>query len=322
MNDHTNSVFSQNKDIIKTLLSENEQIGIVISDRHSIDNIGASLSLYLSLSALSKNVQVISKTDPLIEYSYLVGVDKIKKSFDGLTKTLTISVPYREGEIEKVSYNEEGDRLNLNLFGSESGITFLDSDIRFIRKGSTPSLIIAIGIDKFSSLQALAGLDKSVRVINIDRSVHNEFYGDVIFVDPSFSSFSEIVSKIIEDNLLPIDIDIAQNLLDGINFATNNFNSPTTSMHAFESAAILMRNGARRKTQETRGQIKNVEFNRKPFKTPLPSRSPFNATDQLVTTPVVDDAFSPLPKDLAPKTDEIPSDWLAPKVFKGSKNQQ
>ena len=58
------------------------------------------------------------------------------------------------------------------------------------------------------------------------------------------------MSEQVADLLLSLgydfDADTAQNLLNGISAATNNFQSPATSYLAFEIAAILLRKGAKR----------------------------------------------------------------------------
>ncbi len=91
-------------------------------------------------------------------------------------------------------------------------------------------------------------------MINIDRNPLSPLMGDVAIIDPSFSSVSEIVAQVILEMGYMMDPDAAQNLLDGVLFATQNFTSPTTSAYAFESAGFLLQNGAKRKEQVARPQ--------------------------------------------------------------------
>jgi nanoRNase/pAp phosphatase (c-di-AMP/oligoRNAs hydrolase) len=239
------SLISSEKDTLLSSLSAGT-IGIVIGDRQNLDTVASALSLYLSLRASGKEVQIISKRDITVELSSLFGVGKIEKSFSGRTKMLTISVPYREGEIEKVSYNIETDRLNVNLFAEENGISFRESDIQYIRKGSSPEAVFVFGTASISELDGL--LDGGAKVINIDNSRQNTLFGDVVLVDSVFSSTAEIVSEVIAELGLILDVDIAQNLLDGITFATRNFTSPETSAYAFEATGFLLMNGAQRRS--------------------------------------------------------------------------
>ncbi len=302
-----NSVFSQNRDFLTSLISENQEIGIIIGEPHNLDRIAAGLSLYLVLKQIGKDVQVVSGKDPIIEFSNLVGIDKIRKEFTGMTKNFTISLPYKEGEIEKVSYKIEGNRLNINLFAGENKITFSEKDIDYIRSGANPSLIFIVSIastDKFSSL---VGSNSEVKVVNIDNDQLNSAYGDVVYNSNSFSSVSEIVGKIIQDLGLPVDIDSAQNLLDGILSATENFSSYSTSAYAFEAASFMLKHGAKRHalTGESYGKTRNFS--------------------ETITPPVKNNTREYI-DEYEEKTEDdsssVPQDWFAPKIFKGASKKQ
>ncbi len=156
-----------------------------------------------------------------------------------------MSFPYHDGDIEKVSYNIEGDRLNVNLFAEEQGIRFTEKDITYIRQGASPQLIFTVGVSQAVEIQGL--VDSGVKIVNIDNSAGNGMFGQVNIVDPTASSLSEIVAKIAQDLNLQVEFDVAQNLLDGITAATQNFSSPKTSPVAFEMAGFLLQKGAIRK---------------------------------------------------------------------------
>lgn len=241
-----NSIIKTQAGLIRELLDSTQDIGIILGESQGVDSVAAGLSLYLVLTQDGKNVQIVSKKEPMVEVSNLVGVNKIAKSFEGNTKILTISVPYREGEIEKVSYNIEGTKLNVNLFAEENGISFSERDVEYIKKGSSPSLIITVGVSTEAELDDLVD-PSGVKTIHIDRNPVNPLLGDVALIDPAFSSLSEIVATLIRELSLPFDVDAFQNLMDGITYATRNFTLPATSAFAFEAAGFLLQNGARRK---------------------------------------------------------------------------
>ena len=339
-----NSLITNQKEQIKELIDTSSSIGIVVSENQDIDTVAAALGLYLVLKSNGKNVQVVSKKTPAVEVSNLVGVDKILKSFSGNTKILTISVPYREGEIEKVSYNIEDTRLNVNLFAETSGITFDESEIQYIKKGSSLSLVITIGIANENELSDLGDL-KAVKTIHLDKNPLNSLSGDVSIVDPSFSSLSEIVAELVNELNLGYDLDAFQNLLDGIAYATRNFTSQTASPYAFEAAGFLLQNGAKRKEgrrddrfpreeQFLHKRLQKQTFNQttrpnwprpvlnpttKSFQDPSKSfdssdRAPFDRTQDRQGRPI-DEVESVE----SAGTGEIPNDWFLPKVFKGSR---
>ena len=268
------SLISSEKDTLLASLSAGT-IGIVIGERQNLDTVASALSLYLSLRASGKEVQIISKRDITVELSSLFGAGKIEKSFSGRTKTLTISVPYREGEIEKVSYNIETDRLNVNLFAEENGISFRESDIQYIRKGSSPEVIFVFGAASLSELEGIIDVSAGgAKIVNIDNSRQNTLFGDIVLVESIFSSVSEIVSETIAELGLVLDVDIAQNLLDGITFATRNFTNPQTSAYAFESAGFLLMNGAQRKNQgQGQVQVQDRGFDQRRQRVPQGARN-------------------------------------------------
>lgn len=238
-------IISQQKQAIEGLLAENPSVGVIVSSHQNMDVVAAALSLQLIFQDSGKNSQIVSSKEPIVEYSSLVGVDQLTKNFSGVTKTLTVSFPYKEGEIEKVSYNIEGDRLNVNLFGGETGISLQEKDIKYIKSGSSPSLLFIIGARDISEIQEY--VESGAKIVNIDNDVANTLYGDVALVDASFSSISEMVAKLALDLNLQVEFDVAQNLLDGVSFATQNFLSPKTSPLAFEVTGLLLQKGAIRR---------------------------------------------------------------------------
>ncbi len=245
----TSSLIKNQHNQVRELIDSAASIGVIIGDAQNVDSVAAALSIYLILETYGKNVQIISKKQPTVEVSNLVGIDRVADGFSGVAKTLTISVPYREGEIEKVSYNIEGDRLNVNLFAEENGITFSERDVEYIRKGSSPDLIITVGVTNDEDIKGFVDVS-NVKIINIDRNPLNTATGDVSLIDPSFSSLSEVVTSIAMDMNFPADVDAYQNLMDGIVSSTNNFTAPATSGFAFEAAGFLLQNGAKRKQIE------------------------------------------------------------------------
>ncbi len=306
-----NSLFTSNRPTFEKLLSAATSIGVVVDQSHTLDMMAAGLSLFLSLQSAGKNVQIISKKEPTVEISNLVGINKVKSQFEGKAKTLTIALPYKEGEIEKVSYNIEGEKLNINLFAMpDASISFAESDVQYIRKGSAPDLIIAVGVPRLEFLQNIVQINEDTKIVTIGTKQFNNPYGDIMYVNSNFSSFSEIVCEMLKSVSLPMDVDVAQNLLDGISFATKNFSIPQTSVFAFDAAAVLMSQGARRKVER---QPREVAFSPEPKEPknvqPVPVQPKEEEKEEEVT--------------ITEKKEQkkIPHDWFVPKVYKGSKDQ-
>lgn len=233
---------------IKDALSRNDTVGIAAGKNPTVDTMGAALALYLALTGIQKRVSVASPTDPIVEISSLVGIDKVRNSLDAEGADLVVSFPYKEGEIDKVSYTIESGFLNIVVKAGEQGLSFSERDVKYKRGGAFPAVLFVVGTPRLSDLGTLfnpAAL-KDTTVINIDNKTDNQGFGDIVLVSPNFSSVCEQVTNLLFALELNVDQDTAQNLLLGISYATDNFQKPTTSYIAFEMAAMLMRKGARR----------------------------------------------------------------------------
>lgn len=357
---------------IKDAISQSQSIGITAPKNSSMDEMAAALSLYLILKNSGKTVSIASPTDPLVEIASLVGIDKVEKTLKGSGGSngdLTVSFPYTEGEIEKVSYTLEEGYLNIIVKASEQGLTFDEKDVEFIRGGSgNLDLVFTVGTANLADLDNVFDTQNpDIRIINIDNKENNEQYGDIVLVSPKLSSVSEGVADLSLALGLNIDQDAAQNLLDGISSATENFQSPKTSSLAFEMVALLMKKGARREAsvsarrgiriddrgqnpqREARPQAQNLSRNRtalnpkdkqdksfsksqdkreqdrQRFEENLQkrvaeekareerARQGGSASQSRPAQPVNDDY-----QDDSDSQDDAPSDWLAPKVYKGS----
>jgi len=329
---------------LKELIESNQNIGVVVAPNPTFDGLAAGLGMYLSLTQMKKNVAIVCPTDATVGFSSLVGIDKLQKSFGGGTgNDLIVSFPYKEGEIEKVSYNVDGGKLQIVVKAGPQGLSFNQSDVAFQHGGSgngvMPSLVFFIGVADMQSLgfQKPAG----VTVVNIDNRSNNTKYGDVVHVDSKFTSLSEEVADFLTllEPQIELDKDTSQNLLSGILSATNDFQNGAGSYLAFEMAGILMKKGAVRSAtgryaNPTTPVMPSANYFPPAGQSPMggaatnPVEAPFQPM-QPIAQPVVE----PQPAPVAPmqpvqpqpvqsvqdtQNTQPPADWLAPKVYKGS----
>lgn len=303
---------------IRDILSKNDNIAIAVGKNPSIDEMAASLSLYLILKEANKKVVIGSPTQPIVELSNLVGIDKVQSRLDNQSGDLVVSFPYVEGEIEKVSYTLENGFLNIIVKASDQGLAFDEKDVKYSKGGEAFGVLFVIGTPNLSDLGDLISHDKlgETKIINIDNNPQNQGYGDIVAVSANFSSLSEQVADIILSLGFRIDKDAAQNLLNGIMYSTQNFQSPSTSPLAFEIASLLMRNGAKRERPSSSSssvsgsqfqrvsQIRNQDRSSSDEKQPL--RGQVNNSQNT--------------QESEDQQQKPPTDWLAPKVYKGSSN--
>lgn len=332
---------------IQDVLQRSKSIAVAVGKNPSIDEMGAALALYLSLQGMGKNAAVISASEPIVELSNLVGIDKVKMQYEAGGADLVVSFPYREGEIEKVSYTIENGFLNIVVKAGEQGLTFSEQEVKYTHGGGEQlDLLFVVGTPRISDIHNSFGPDmlKNVTVVNIDNKQENQGYGDIVLVSPRFSSVCEQMTQVLSDMKAPVDNDIAQNLFDGIMFATENFQSLRTSYLAFEMAGILMRQGAVRPQMQQTGRTRQ-DFVPAPVSQQQPRRQtqPQQERRQLdqrrqqaqrqqtvqqpqgqrIQQQQQNPQQQPQQQNIQQQeADDLnpPTDWLTPKVYKGSSN--
>ncbi|MBP9719261.1 MAG: hypothetical protein KBD46_02235 [Candidatus Levybacteria bacterium] len=270
---------------VKDLLSKNDKIAILVGKNPSLDQMAGALALYIALGQGGKNVTIASPTESIVANSSLVGIDKVKTALSGEGGDLIVSFPYREGEIEKVSYTLENGYLNIVVKATEDGLSFEQQDVLFKRSGGLPGLAFIVGTARLSDLGSLFDADalKNTAIINIDNQNDNQGFGDIVLVSPQASSVSELIGSLLSSLQIEVDQDIAQNLLSGLSQATNNFQENNTSFLAFEMAAAYMKKGAKRMSVPLRPAADSGKSPFGPFT--MPSPRPATGVRQQVAPP-------------------------------------
>ncbi len=302
---------------IKELLGKNETIGIGVGKNPGIDEMGGALALYLALTEAGKKVTVACPTEPIVEISSLVGIDTVKKSFDGgVSGDITVSFPYKEGEIEKISYTLEEGKLNILVKAGENGLSFNEEGIEYKRGGGAPGLIFVVGTPRLSDLGKVFDPEalKDSKVINIDYKPDNQGFGDIPLIGKNSCSVSELVASFISSIELKIDVDIAQNLMSGIISATDNFQNANTSPLSFEMAGILMKKGAVRQINRKKQNVIEEDS----FFTPASNAAYAKIQPRTPSFSKTSIGTEERKAEIKLNEDNPPDDWLAPKIYKGS----
>lgn len=279
---------------LSDLLSKHQSVGIAVGKNPGVDEMASALSLFLSLKSQGKNVVIVCPSEALVEHSRLVGIDKVKRDFDLSGGDMTVSFPYQEGEIDKISYTLENGLLNIIVKAGEQGLSFNEKDVMFKRSEGYPSLLFVIGTPRLSDLDRIYDPQalKDTTVVNIDNKPDNQGYGDLSIVTPSNSSISEKITELLLSMGFNLDVDVAQNLLSGIEAATNNFQSPKTTSLAFEMTGELIKKGA-------------VRSSAVPAQSALPKayKEDFNDFDD-------EEDFAPLPPSPFPRQPARPQPFM------------
>ena len=298
---------------LKDTISASDSIAIAVGKNADVDDMAGALTLYLAFKKLGKNPVIVSATQPLVEHSNLVGIDKVSPQLGNGNGDLTVSFPYREGEIEKVSYTIDNGFLNIVVKAGQNGLTFEQQDVRFARGGSVPSALFIIGTPRLSDLGDLFNPEslKNTKIVNIDNKQENQGYGDVTLVSQSSSSVSEVVGEMLLTLSIDLDQDSAQNLLIGIMQETANLQDPKTSPLAFEMVGQLLKKGAKRPDISRPAQPQ--QQNEERVSSFMPEQSLAGMGNTSVPRPK-----ATLSQNGVQDAQKPPSDWLTPKVYKGS----
>jgi nanoRNase/pAp phosphatase (c-di-AMP/oligoRNAs hydrolase) len=249
---------------LRNAIDKNDHVAVLVGKNPTLDQMAAGLSFYLTLTHAGKEVTMLSASEPTVEVGSLVGIDKVKTTYSSQEGDLIVSFPYKDGEIDKVSYNQDEDKhiLNIVVTAGELGLSFNEQDVTFSRGSGAITLLITIGTAHLDDVYSVITPESltDATIINVDNVEGNERYGEINLVSSRFSSLSEQVA----DLLLTLgydpemDQDISQNLFSGIVSGTSNFQNQNTSYLAFEIAAILMKKGAQRTSvMTTNPQVAN-----------------------------------------------------------------
>lgn len=273
---------------LKTKLGTAQSVLLTIPQNPSQDVVAASLALYLSLKQSGKNTSIVASTLPIVRDSHLVGLDKITTEVGGNNLVITLDVP--ENAIDKVTSNTEGGHLNLIINPAKGVAPITQENVKFGYSGAAADLVIVLGASDLKDVGTLAEKEYELfakeRLVNLSNQVGS--FGEINLTDPS-SSCSELVTALLKELALPLDVDIANNLMQGIEDATGGLSSPNMTADTFEALAILYRGGARRQTPTI----------------------PATQAKIIADMPIVDHGVSPATPQ---------SDWLQPKIFSGSKS--
>lgn len=325
---------------LKDAISNSKSIGIAVGQAPSVDEMAAALSLHLLLKNANKRTSIASANNPIVEVSSLVGVNQVQTTLGGgEAGDLVVSFPYKDGEIEKVSYTLDDQKgfLNIIVKAGENGLSFEEKDILYTRGSQAIDLLVTVGASQLADIGTIIDPEKlrDIKIINIDVKAQNQGFGDIVLVSPHVSSVSEHVANILLSLGFQFDQDTAQNLLSGVMHATQNFQSPRTSAQAFELAALLMKKGARRQETPPAANQSADPFGLAPR--PQPAAPTMTSSPVVPTQPVVQPIAdrkpvqppvtasqpqtAPTPAVEQRSPDEsTPIDWLTPKVYKGSSN--
>ena len=237
---------------VQEALTSARTLTIVLPVSLNQDKVASALALYLSLKKASKQVSLVCSRPMIVEYSSLVGVDKIKNKLGG--RNLVVSFDYLEDSIEKVSYNIENNKFNLVIQPKDGYPPLSTEKVEYSYFGEQADLIFIIGASSFEELGEIYSNNKTFfqegNTVNISFNPNSKSFAKINLINPQMASFGEFIAFLISTLKLPVDEDIASNLLLGIERATNNFSLLKSTPMTYEAVAFCLRAGGRKPLRE------------------------------------------------------------------------
>lgn len=305
---------------IKPLLDPAKSITILLPRNPSYDSVASALSLKLTLDAHGKTAEVVCADPMTVEFSRLVGIDTVGTSL--ANSNLVISFPGQTENVDKVSYNLDNGELQLVITPKVGAPSLDHRRLKFVPASQLPEVVILVGVNQLQDLGPVyidaKELFSKVSLISFTRDMPVESFAKHHLYDAESSSISEIVFHILSSLNFNLHPDVATNLLSGLEKATAAFQSPQVTYVTFETAANLIRRGARRHTDTISadnfptGSIPTQSYTETPAPVvakPAPQPASPSAsgwgTDGTPAATTANPAATP------------PTDWYEPKIYRG-----
>lgn len=292
-----------------TLIDSASSILILLPTKPYFDQVAAGLSLYLSLIG-TKEVTISCPSPMMVGFNRIIGINKIVSEIGN--KNLTIKFTgYDATNIEKVSYDIENGQFKLTVVPKIGFASPAKEQLDLSYSGISADLVILIGGANDTHFPILGTEElATAKVAHIGTRVLTSNREILSFAKPG-SSTSELMTSLIKESGLTLDVDAATNLVMGIEEGSSHFESSEVTPETFETFAYLLRNGGKRPPRE---RLSPMSF-------PIGSipTQPFSKPVQQI--PVLNENETVDPENTQETEADInpPADWLAqPKVFKGS----
>ena len=307
-------------------LATAKSVVLLVPSKPFFDEVASSLGLYLALKNSGKAVSIVCPSPMTVEYNRLVGIDKVTTSLGGGGNLVIQFDGYDANKIDRVSYDVDGATFKLTVIPKAGNQSPVQNQVKLSGgEGESSDLLVLIGGDDLDHFPLINPTNPpTTKLVHIGIKILGKLgtLPVVSFAKPA-SSVSEVVTAYIKEMNLPIDKDMATNLLGGIEAHTQSFIAGAVTPATFEMAAELIKLGGVRggafvppvsPTPTSLGQpptqpvTQSVPFSYQPMSAPAP-----------IDVPVTPAPVAPAPAPIQsgePVTP--PADWLNPKIYTGT----
>jgi nanoRNase/pAp phosphatase (c-di-AMP/oligoRNAs hydrolase) len=219
---------------INTILSS-AKTALVVVPTLSVDSIGAGLALALSLKKKGLDAKVYTPHSTDANYSKLSGLELLTNTLSSSDLVVTLNYPL--DQIDQVSYNDDGGKLNLVVKTKQSAPKIETNQIFIDNDSSSADICFMLGDE--SSLANSSDLTSKGNWIFISPANTQKTWAKTSIIDLD-APFSEIFTFLLPMLGLELDQDSAKDLLIGLRVATQSF-SVNVSPESFEAGAVCLR---------------------------------------------------------------------------------
>jgi len=219
---------------IKNLLSS-AKTALIVVPQISVDSVGSALALAIALKKKNIDVKVYSPQKTDNNYSKLSNLELLTNTFS--SGDLVVSLDYPLDQIEQVSYNDDGGRLNLVVKTKTSAPKVENDKIIINNQSSVADICFMLGDETL--LGQNSNITNRGNWIFISPTNITKSWAKASLIDPD-APFSEIFTFLLPMLGLTLDQDSGKNLLIGLRVATQSF-SVNVSPETFEAGALCLR---------------------------------------------------------------------------------
>lgn len=247
--------FTSQADIFLQKLDQSSETLIVFAAQASLDQAALAVTLYLALQARQKKPTLLCLGETLVGHSPLVGINQAVHHLP--TTGLIMSLDNSQGQIGNISCDNSADNTQLRIYvrATTGHQVPTAQSVLFTPLVATFQQIIVIGEITLQEL-ALVGLS-SLDENKIMFIAPTRILGQSGFFDLENQSYAAWGAKLLRQGAWQIDVDMATNLLMGIDEETNNFTANDIEAEVFELTAWLLRCGGKRYLNEVKNRQKN-----------------------------------------------------------------
>lgn len=235
-----------------TPLLADAKTALIVVPVISVDSVGAALALALGLKKKGIDARVYSPQKTDVNYSKLSGLELITDAFTG--GDLVISLSYPLDQIDQVSYNDDGGKLNLVVKTKSTGPTVQTDQIAINNQSGSADICFMLGDE--TQLGDNAQIVNRGNWVLVSPQNVQKSWAKTTLIDPD-APYSEIFTFLLPMLGIELDADSGKDLLIGLRVATQSF-SVNVSPESFEAGAICLRATQPEMTQPPQSVPQNV----------------------------------------------------------------